>query len=374
MNTLKYLIAIALLLLVISCDKEETTPMPTTLAGKIDQYLDENQSTDLPGVSIAVRKNQELVYHESKGMARFDTDMSIDSETQFRLGSISKPITAIVIMQLIEQGKLSLGDSLLSFLPQLPASFADITIEHLLAHRSGLLDYIDDNTNVLSLNNLNMEDALNFISSPESGFENLEFGAGTSGRYSNTGYVLLALIIEEVTNTSLPDYMDREIFKRFDMGNSFVISEHEHLGDHGNNYALSNGTDINVLGFNSLIYGASGVVSTTDDMLLFIDALLNYELISKESLDMMTQTVGVVPNIQTDYGLGWMTGTGNYWHTGFITSTEDYWHSGGFDGYRTVLSISPELGYEAIILTNGGEATKDMMWDLLEIIRLHYKN
>lgn len=364
-----------LIILFASCsdDEEATALVPNTLEGKINHLLELQQSENSPGLSIAVRKSGQLVYQSNKGIARLEGNRPIDSDTQFRIGSITKPMTAISIMQLKEQGLISLDDKLLSFYPELPQSFAEITVEHLLSHRSGLLDYIDDNTNVLALDNLNMQDAFAFISDPNSGFENLNFQPGTMGRYSNTGYVLLALIIEKVSGMSYPEYLEQNIFQPSAMTVSFVISEFEHLGDHGDNYALSFGIDINVLGFNSLIYGASGVVSNSNDMLLFIDALLSNQLISQESLNLMTQTVGSLPNIETDYGLGWLTGTGNYWHTGFITDPNDYWHSGGFDGYRTVLSINPDLDFEVIILSNGGEVTTEKMWSILEIVRKHYK-
>ncbi len=355
----------------LSCSDDD--PTPTTLEGKIQEYLEENQSSNQPGLSIAIRKDNKIVYQGNKGVARTAVNQSINSETQFRIGSISKPITAITIMQLVESGELSLDDKLLSFYPELSNSFKNITISHLLSHRSGLLDYIDDNNNLLALDNLNMQDALAFISDPNSGFENLEFEPGTMGRYSNTGYVLLALIVEKVTGITLPDYLDQHIFGPAGMDNTFVISENEHLGDNGDNYALSLGTNLDVLGFNSLIYGGSGVVSSTSDMMLFVEALLGYELVSQETLEFMTQTQGTVPNIETDYGFGWLTGTGNHWHTGYITDPNDFWHSGGFDGYQTVLSINPDKNVEVIILSNGGTSTKLKMWDLLELVRNHYK-
>ena len=371
-NQLKtYLWALIPILFLLSCSDDD--PAPTTLEGKIQQYLEQKQSPDQPGLSISVRKDNEIVYEGSKGLARMSINQSINAETQFRIGSISKPITALAIMQLVESGELSLDDKLLSFYPELSSNFEHITISHLLSHRSGLLDYIEDNTNVLALDDLDIQDALAFIRDPNSGFENLEFEPGTMGRYSNTGYVLLALIIEKVTGMTLPAYLSQHIFEPAGMNSTFVISEDEHLGDHDDNYALSLGTNINVLGFNSLIYGASGVVSTTSDMMLFVEALLNGEFVTAETLMMMTQTQGTVPNIETDYGLGWLTGTGNHWHTGYITDQNDFWHSGGFDGYQTVLSINPDLNLEMIILSNGGNDTKQKMWDLLELARNHYR-
>lgn len=359
-------------MVLVSCNSDETIEeVPTTLEGKVDQYLNKNQASNRPGLSMAVRKDGQLVYQGNAGTARFDTDLRINSATQFRIGSISKPITALAIMQLVEDGKISLEDKLLSFYPELPQNFEKITLRHLLSHRSGLLDYIDDNTDLSDLDNVPTIEMLNFFDN--SGLENLAFEPGTSGRYSNTGYVLLALVVEKVTGMSLPAYLDQEIFVPLGMSNTFVISEQAHLGDRGNNYALSFGTAIRVKGFNSLMYGASGVVSNTIDIMTFTKALLEHQLISQDKLELMTQTQGALLNIGTDYGLGWLTGTGNYWHTGKLTDRNDFWHSGGFDGYQTVLSINPDLDLEIIILSNGGNDTMEKMWDILELVRRHYK-
>ena len=364
---------VMILLFVTACnDEEPILETATTLEGKIDQYLERNQAANEAGLSVAVRKSGQVVYQGNAGIARFERKQSINSDTQFRIGSISKPITALAIMQLVEKSMLNLDDQLLSFYPELPQSFEGISLKHLLAHRSGMLDYIDDNTNLSSLDNVLTSEVLGFFDG--SGLENLNFEPGTMGRYSNTGYVLLALVVEKVTEIPFPEYLNQEIFGPAGMTNTFVISEQAHLGDHGENYALSFGSNIKVKGFNSLIYGASGVVSTTTDLMKFTAALLDDNIVSKASLDLMTQTQGSVPDIGTDYGLGWLTGTGNYWHTGRLTDPNDFWHSGGFDGYQTVLSINPDIDLEVVVLSNGGNDTKEKMWAVLELVRKHYKS
>ncbi|MCE7990988.1 MAG: beta-lactamase family protein [Roseivirga sp.] len=361
---------LALIIVTQSCADDDQPTEALTLPEQIDQYLADHQSTDSPGLSIAIRQAGQTVYQNNRGLARESGQRVIDSDTQFRVGSITKPITAIAIMQLLEQGEIGLNNKLLSFYPELPAAFEAITVEHLLTHRSGLLDYIDDNTDLSALDNVQTSTVLGFFD--DTGLENLNFVPGTAGDYSNTGYVLLALIIEKVSGMSYPDYLRQNLFNPTGMTRSFVISEHQHLGDAGNNYALSFGNSLKVKGFNSLIYGASGVASTTNDLLLFMEALLSNELISQESLDLMIPSRGAIPGI-ADYGLGWMTGTGQYWHSADLTDNNDFWHSGGFDGYRTVLSFNPDLDLQVVILTNGGDATQEIMWGLLKLVRNHYK-
>lgn len=368
MKLLKHTYLMLLLSFLIACNDDNDDTTPNSLTDQIDQYLEQNQAEDAPGLSILIKHEGELIYEHSKGLANTTNGHTIDGDTQFRIGSITKPFTAIAIMKLFEEDKISLNDKLLKYLPTLPASFSEITIEHLLTHRAGLLDYIDDNSDLNALDNLPTSAVLDLVEA--SGLANLKFEPGSAGDYSNTGYVLLALILEEVTGVRYPDFLRKEIFEPTGMSNTFVISEAEHLGDHGNNYALSYGTTLKVLGFNSLIYGAGGVASTSNDLMRFTDALLDHKIIAKETLDLMTKTHSSIPEYG-DYGLGWFTGTGSYWHTAKYSSVHDFWHLGGFDGYRTVLSINPTLDLQTVILTNNGQTSQDIFLEIMRITRNH---
>ncbi|MEO9965536.1 MAG: serine hydrolase domain-containing protein [Reichenbachiella sp.] len=361
---LKYLVIMMWLVITTSCT--EDSELPNQLPEKIANYLESTQAENQPGLSILIKHQGNVIYSGSKGLARVEGSVALDEHTGFRVGSITKPITAVAIMQLVESDKLALNDKLLHFLPDLPESFSEITIAHLLSHQAGLRDYINDNGNLAALNNVTTTQILDLI--PGSGLDQLLFAPGTAGKYSNTGYVFLALIIEQVTGLSYPEYLQANIFEPAGMSDSFVISEKQHMGDINEDYALSFGMNLKVLGFNSLLYGGSGVVSSTSDLSLFVSALHKGELISKQSLESMTQSRASLPEM-ADYGLGWLTGTGIYWHTNKYSGKNDYWHTGGFDGYRTVLSINPDLGLEIIILTNNGDKSQQQMYDIIEITR-----
>ena len=374
MKTNKYThsIFLAIALLFFSCanDDPEPTDPTLTLQEKVDQYLNAHQSENSAGLSIAVRKDGIVTYRGNRGIAIANGAQPIGNDTQFRLGSISKPLTAIAIMKLVEEDRLNLSDRIMGLVPNLPESYAAITIEQLLSHRSGLLDYLDDIDDKRSLNNVKTSEVPGLLDG--SGLERLQFAPGTSGDYSNTGYVLLALVIEELTGQTYPEYLAEVIFEPAGMIDSWVISEHEHMGDHGADYALSFGTTRNVFNFNSLIYGASGVVGSTNDLMRFASALLNGDIISMSSLQQMTTVRGPLPGI-ADYGLGWFSGSGNYWHTNFISDANDFFHTGGNDGYRTVLSFNPDLDLQIAILTNGGDTTQELMWGVMTLVREHYK-
>ncbi len=375
LNTKKhicYTIFVLSFTLLLSCEKttEKDGLTELNLQENLTDYLDDNQSDTQAGLSILIKHEGNVIFQESRGVARSATGASINQHTQFRIGSISKPFTAIAVMMLVEDGLISLDDKIVDILDNLPASFSDITVKHLLAHRAGLLDYIDDNTNLAALHNFTNEGIIDALLT--SGLDNLQFAPGSSGDYSNTGYALLTTIVEEVAGESFPDFLKSEIFNPAGMTNSFVYHEDEQFGSHGENYALAYGNTHLVFGFNALLYGASNVISSTHDLSLFTEALLNGELISLSNLNLMIEVQGPLPGI-ADYGLGWMTGKGNYWHSDKYSDDNDFWHTGGFDGYRTVLSINPDLDLQVIILTNNGEDSQLLMFDILEMTRQHIK-
>ena len=355
-----------------SDDSEVITETPEDLTSIINGILEERQSSTQPGLTVLVRKDGDIVCHNSKGIARTEGSRPINSDTGFRIGSITKTFTALAIMQLVEQDMISLDDKLLTIVPELSDTFQDITVAHLLAHRAGLLDYIDDNSDMTSLDGLTTSQILDLI--PISGLKNLIFEPGTSAEYSNTGYVFLALIIEKVSGMDYPTYMKTNIFDPIGMNNTFVISENQHLGDLNDNYALNFGTEIKVKGFNSLIYGASGIVSSTNDMNLFVEAVVENDIIKEESLQTMIRPLSSISWLG-DYGLGWTLGTGtNYWHQeANLTDTNDYWHIGGFDGYRSMFSINPDLNLEIVMLTNNGDTSQEISYALMRGVREYFK-
>ena len=355
-----------------SDDSENNIVIGPDLQTTIDNYLESEQSPTQPGMSILVRKDGNVVYKGNKGMARISDMHSINGNTGFRIGSITKPFTALGIMMLIEQNQISLDDHLVGIVPGLPLAYENITIGHLLSHQAGLLDFIDDNTDLTSLDGMTTTQIIESI--PNSGLDNLLFEPGASAEYSNTGYVFLALVIEEISGMSYPSFMKTNIFDKIGMNNSFVIHENQHLGDLNNNFALNYATDIKVKGFDSLIYGSSGIVSSIHDLNLFVEALLSNEIVSQESLELMIQPLSSIDWLG-DYGLGWITGTGtDYWHQqANLTDSNDFWHIGGFDGYRTILSINPDLKLEVIILTNNGDTSQEHSNQILRLVRKYYK-
>ncbi|MFT5163981.1 MAG: D-alanyl-D-alanine carboxypeptidase [Alteromonadaceae bacterium] len=340
------------------------TPIPpvvtdATLTETLNNYLNDNQSASNPGLAIVVRKGGEIVYQSSKGLANRADNLAINPNTRFRTGSVTKPMTAIAIMQLVEQGLLSVDNKLLDHIPELAGEYADVTIHQLLTHQSGISDFINEVDDMTIFNNVTTSAFIDLNSL----FNVLNFEPGTQGRYSNTGYVLLAVIVERVTGLSFPDYMAANVFSVLGMNDSYVMSEAHQLGEFGAPTALNYANTTTSFNFNLLIYGASNVISTIEDMTLFVDGWMSHTLVSEATQQLMLQSNGVITNIG-NYGYGWITGQGRHNYT-----ANDYWHTGGFDGYASLVYFSPDDDLVITVLSNGGETTRGHINNMVQLVR-----
>ena len=312
------------------------TGIQSTLSETIDTYLDTNLDNNSPGLSILIRDNGVEVYSGNRGLANRHTNTSISSDTGFRLASVSKSFTAIAIMQLQEQGLLKLDDRLLSYIPELPESWQPITIHHLLSHQSGIPDFINDSLQIEDLDGLSNDDIVSYYSVNEE----LEFTPGTQGEYSNTGYLLLAEVIEAVTGATFAEHMREAIFEPAGMTNSYITNKNIPLreGD-----ALNYADRDTFLGINLYTYGSMAQVSSAKDLGLFAQALSDNSLVTAETLALML-TSHAMTREGASFGYGTSSGT-------------VFGHLGAWDGFRTTLVLDRETTFELMILGNGGDDT-----------------
>ena len=330
----------------------EYTKVQETITATIDTYLDANQESNTPGVSIVVRKNGEIEYSSSRGMANKLTGVPISNTTGFRLASVSKPFTAIAIMQLYEQGALTLESKLIDYIPELPSTWHGISIHHLLSHRSGIPDFLNDIWDDKRNNGLTNQGLIEYFSRNDE----LEFTPGTRGDYSNSGYVLLAEIVSRVSGASFSEHMQANIFGPVGMVNSYITSELMELeqGD-----ALNYADRDTYHGIKLYTYGSMAQVSSADDLNSFVQALLNDEIISAETLALMLQTHSKITDVG-DYGYGFLVGNA-------------YSHTGLWDSFNTSITFYPNNQIEVIFLSNGGELTDKHMSNIQKLVREYYK-
>lgn len=349
-------------LLMASCGGSggEETPEPpalkATLEESIDSYLDDNLAANDAGVAILVIKDEEVVYKKGRGMANLNANTPIDSDTGFRLGSVSKVFTAVSIMKLFEQQILSLEDSILTYIPELSSSWQDIRIHHLLSHQSGIVDLFNDLPINSWPNGVTNHDIIDYFAVNST----LEFQPGTRGEYSNTGVILLAEIVSRVTGMRFADYLDTIIFQPLAMENSYITDE----------FSIARDSDaLNYAQFQTqydqtfYTHGTMGQVSSINDIQLFIEGMLDHQVITSDTFDLMVQVHTPELFANSGYGYGIQVDNDN---------PQAFAHGGGWDGFRTFILIRMDTNIHISILTNGGDDTEAHSTAINDLINRFY--
>lgn len=304
--------------------------------------------------TILIAENGKITFKKSYGIANEETKKPIDENTIFELASVSKQFTAMGIVILKERGKLSYEDKLTKFFPALD-EYKDVTVRNLLTHTSGLPDYINPTRlQLLDQNKINKnDDLIDFLVKQKL---QLSFAPGTKFSYSNTGYVLLASIIEKVSGVTYADFLKRNIFNPLKMKNTFVYNRRlapRKLNNYAYGYGFSEKENKYVLPDNVAkfvvfldgIVGDGNISSTALDLLKWDQALRAGKLISKQGLQEIYSPAILNDGTQTKYGFGW-----------FIGDKKDYgnyvYHSGGFPGYVTYIARYLTTNKTLIILQN----------------------
>ncbi|MHB1057408.1 MAG: serine hydrolase domain-containing protein [Rhodanobacter sp.] len=297
---------------------------------------------DVPGASLLVLRDGKPVVNRSYGLANLESDDKATPATNYRLASVSKQFTAAAILLLAEDGRLNLDDPVRHWLPTLPATSSTVTLRQLLTHTGGLVDYEDlippGTTGQVSDN-----DVLRMLSATPKTY----FAPGTSYRYSNSGYVLLGLVVERASGTSLPLYLRQHIFQPLHMDHTLMyVRGGPEVENRAYGYSEENGswtrTDQSVT---SATRGDGGIYSSVDDMAKWDAALYDDRLLSDASRKLaFTPHVKVTGEpYEASYGYGWR-----------ITG-DTLWHSGESIGFRNVIVRWPKRHLTVILLSNRNE-------------------
>ncbi len=287
------------------------------LKNSVDALLANGQSTVSPGVSVMVKAGGKVLYQNSFGLADVKLNLPISAQTNFRLASVSKQFTAAAVALLQQAGKLSFDDSLSRFFPDLPQVFSGITLHQLLNHTSGLPDY-EDFVPPQQLTQVTDAQVLEIISALAKPL----FEPGSAFRYSNTGYVLLGLIVEQVSATTYSEFLETHIFGPTRMEHSILFQKNVSIAQRAMGYAPHPNTGFQ-LADQSLTSATSGdgcIYSSVSDYALWDQFLAKQELLNLESL--LNHNAAVINNHPCwKYGMGWFfeqrpDGTLEMFHTG----------------------------------------------------------
>ncbi|WP_426207485.1 serine hydrolase domain-containing protein [Massilia sp. TWP1-3-3] len=333
------------------------------LTRRIDGMLAERQDPAAPGLSIIILKDGAVVYQRSKGIADRARHASISDQTVFELASLTKPITAIAIMQLHERKLLSLQDPLGKWLPQLPPAWAGITVHQLLSHQSGIPEfigvhyleqsrYIDGMTNQGLFERFALDGALKFL-------------PGTDTKYSNSNYVVLAEIVARVSGRSYAQYLQENIFAPLGMQATYVSGQ---VAPQPGSEAISFARDAKPFGLSFMTPGPLGVHSSAADFALLLRALASGTLLSRQSMEAMTapQSAHPINALSEYYGYGWYVRPKGLPLAVFA-------HKGTLDGFRHLTRSNYQRGISYVILSNGGQTTDDLVDRLSGIVQYVYE-
>lgn len=334
------------------------------LASKIDAVLASKQNEAEPGLSIIVVKNGVVTYSRSKGMANIARASAITENTVFELASLTKPITALAVMQLRDANLLSLSDPVTKWLPQLPPAWSGITIHQLLSHQSGIRDYTNriSSAEAALLDGLTNDDLLaRFAANGQ-----LEFAPGTKAEYSNSNYLLLAEIIVRASGRSYAQYVQEHVFTPLGMRSTYVSGN---PAPQPGAEALNFGRLDKPNPFNATFatVGAIGVHSSAADLALFVRALDAGQIVPMTTLASMTSVQSRTAVVENGdfYGYGWLVAAKGAPLTLFG-------HSGRADGFRNAIRGNHEKGVYFIILTNGGDVTESISTDIGNLVKYAY--
>lgn len=315
-------------------------------AAKIQEFLSTAHKHRLFNGSALVAENGKVIYKSGFGMANMEWSIPNAPDTKFRLGSITKQFTAVLTLQLVEQGKLKLDGKISEYLPDYRKDVGErVTIHHLLTHTSGIPSYTSQPgffENV-SRNPFKVDD---FVKKHASG--DLEFEPGSRHSYNNSGYFLLGAIIERVTGKSYEQALKENILDPLGMKNTGYDRHDPLIQKRASGYAKTENGYNNALYLDmSIPYAAGSMYSTVEDLYLWDQALYTDKVLSAKTKELMFQP------FMDDYAYGWVVRNASFKQHDQPVPTIS--HGGGINGFSTVITRFPTEKNLIVILDNTGQ-------------------
>lgn len=298
-------------------------PAFAQLEKRLDSVISSSIRAGEPGIALYVETLGKIVYNKGFGMADTEKNKKIGLKSNFRLASVSKQFSAMCILLLEKDKKLSFDDPISRFFPEFPAEIGNkILLRHLITHSSGILDYEEIMDNSSSKQLLDM-DVLNLLKKKSETY----FEPGSQFRYSNSAYALLALITERVSGRSFPEFMKERIFKPLKMKNSLVYDAGVNIPNRAMGFARDKDQKLytNDQSSTSAVKGDGGVYTSLSDYRKWTEALWNGSLLDLPSL-LSRLNFSIKEVTGSYYGPGWFY---------FDKGSPALFHSGSTCGFST---------------------------------------
>ena len=306
----------------------------------------------IPGLAVAVAVDGHVVYAEGFGFADLEERVPAWPTTKFRIGSISKPLTAVALMQFVEQGKVDLDAPVQKYVPSFPEKGAKITPRLLAGHLAGIRHY-EGNEFLISRHYDSVLEGLKI-------FENdpLVAPPGTAFHYSSYGFDLLSAVIESASGENFLVYMQRHVFTPLGLvdttadQNNSIIEQRSRFYEREKDGSTENAPYVD----NSYKWAGGGFLSTPEDLVRFGSALLHPGFLTENSLRLLFTSQKTNTGEETGYGIGW-----------FVHKSQSgqriYEHAGGSVGGTSQLIIYPDSRVVVALTTN----LSDAPWKLTDV-------
>jgi CubicO group peptidase (beta-lactamase class C family) len=358
---LKIITTIGLILFMIRLSFPQTTEK---LNQVIDSLFSEYDKPKTPGANVMVIQNGNIIFDKSYGLSDLENSIRAARNTNYRLASVTKQFTTAAVLMFIEENKISFNTRLTEVFDSFPKYGGKINIYHLLTHTSGLIDYesLIPDTATEQVHDI---DVLHMMMKLDSTY----FEPGIEYRYSNTGYAILALVVEKVAGKTFAEFLKERIFIPLGM-NSTVAYEKDisMVENRAFGYSRKEGDFIfDDQSLTSAVLGDGGIYSSTADLFKWDQSLYTEKLISSELMSQAFSPAQLVNGEKINYGFGW--------HLEEVKGFHSVYHTGSTRGFRNVIQRIPEKKLTVIILTNRnegepkeiGEKIIDFMFNNLEM-------
>ena len=331
-----------------SFELKAVEPVATTAKAKVDQVMLPFSGDNVPGGVVMVMKDGDIIFEKAYGMSNLTYNIPFKTSTMTNLGSTSKQFTAMAIELLAQRGKLNLDDDIRKYFPELPDFGKKVSIRNLLTHTSGYREFL----NLLAMTgrdlsgNLDREIIFQVLKNqPE-----LQNDPGAEWNYNNTGYVLLAALVEKVTETPFPVWMQENIFEPLDMTNTMVrANPNQVVPNRSMGYISSKKGEYEEVTDLGGAVGAGAIYSTVEDLAKWIRNFSKPKIGNKDIIREMATPYVLSTGDTTNYGFGLQINE--------IRGLKNIHHGGADVAHRSMLMYFPEI--EAGIVVESNNASFD---------------
>jgi len=319
-------------------------PSKSVLVSRVDSLGDAfRAATHTPAISIAVLRGSDTLVMKGYGDASIEAHRAATASTVYRIGSITKQFTAAAIMRLAERGKLSIDDPITKYLPDVPTHGQTITIRRLLNHTSGIHNYTaEPSWRSTWAQQLSPRQIVAFVD-----HDSLDFKPGDRWSYSNTGFVLLGMIIEKVTGEPYANYLDHDLFKPLGLTQTSYCPTRPSDPTFADGYSAESGT-AKPAEFLDMTHphGAGALCSTVRDLVKWQRALMGGRVVNAQSYSLMTTPDTLNNGRPLTYGFGLAVGK--------LGTHRQIGHGGGINGFTTSSLYFPDDSVNVVVFSNAG--------------------